>query len=463
MLSGVIRFFYPDIQQEEVRKFSLLSLAFFLTIGAYWMLRLLKDTIFFSIAFPEELGWAAQQGRNFQPTAKIFSVVIVFFAVLVYSKLVDKFEKQKLFTILCTFYGFLFLAMTTVLFLTEYAGPQAIGRLPLAIFGWSEYFIIESFGSLLVSLFWAYSASVNTTLQAKRGYPLIIASAQCGSIGGSLLNVFAPSIGVIWPFFFLASVFVICVMFVIKRLITTVPEEQLIGNPEAAATEKTKEGFFEGMVKGLVLIFSRPYIFGILIVSTVYEVILTIIDFQMKSEACTLYSKTDLLSFFGWFGVAVNSLAFLIALVGLSYLFKRFGLRFCLLFFPTILAVAMLGLYVFFMYGNPTSLQLLWVIAAVMVLGKGLSYAVNNPTKEMMYIPTSKDTKFKAKGFIDSLGGRISKASGSAINNSLKHNMALLMSMGTLIGFGLIFVWLIAAVYVGFKNARLVKTGQIVE
>jgi ATP:ADP antiporter, AAA family len=462
MFASVVKFLYPTIQKEEIRKFSLLSLAFFLTIGAYWMLRLLKDTIFFTMAFPQELGWALNQGKDFQPMAKMCSVIIVFLMVLVYSKLVDRYDKQKLFTILCSFFGLIFAVMTGMLFTLEYFGPQAIGKLPLALFGWISYFSVESFGSLLVSLFWAYSASVNTTEAAKRGYPLIIASAQFGSIGGSFLTLFAKRLGYIWPYFFISTVFVFCIMFVIQRLIATVPNEQLIGSPEAAATEKTKEGFFEGMVKGLVLIFSRPYIFGILIVSTVYEVILTIVDFQMKAQACTLFKGPSFLAFYGWIGVAINSLAFFIALVGLSYLFKRFGLRFCLLFFPVGLGLALFALYFYFVNGNPDTIHLLWATAAVIILGKGLSYAVNNPTKEMMYIPTSKDTKFKAKGFIDSLGGRLAKASGASVNNMFKYNLTVLMSMGTMIGFGLIGIWLVAAVYIGIKNAKLVKTGTIV-
>jgi ATP/ADP translocase len=45
-------------------------------------------------------------------------------------------------------------------------------------------------------------------------------------------------------------------------------------------------------------------------------------------------------------------------------------------------------LYLFYTFGNPTTAQLLWSTFFV---------------KEMMYIPTSKDVKFKAKGFIDAL------------------------------------------------------------
>src|SRR5579862_9568321 len=108
MLAATVKYFYPDLKKEEIKKFGLLSLTFFLIIGAYWLLRLLKDTIFFKIAFPMSLGWAVGQGRLFQPTAKLLSPLVVFLLVLGYSKLVDLFKKHTLFYIICSVYSLLF-------------------------------------------------------------------------------------------------------------------------------------------------------------------------------------------------------------------------------------------------------------------------------------------------------------------------------------------------------------------
>ncbi len=93
MVSSVINYFYPDLKKEETRRFGLLSAIFFLIIGTYWLLRLLKNTIFLKVAFPECLGWAAQQGCQFQPIAKFWSPFVVLVMVLIYSKLVDLVKK----------------------------------------------------------------------------------------------------------------------------------------------------------------------------------------------------------------------------------------------------------------------------------------------------------------------------------------------------------------------------------
>ncbi|MCL4361354.1 hypothetical protein M1446_03295 [Candidatus Dependentiae bacterium] len=465
MITNTIRFFYPDLKKEEVKKFGLLSLAFFFLVGAYWMLRLLKDTIFFKIAFPEDLGWIAGQGGKFQPIAKTYSVFVVILLVLIYSKLVDIFEKHVLFYIICSFYTGIFATITGILLYRDWYGDAAIGKIPLAAMGWASYFAIESFGSIVVALFWSFVASITDTEAAKKGYPLIIAGAQIGSIGGSVLTIFAEELGGIWRLLLLSTIFVATIMAVIYYFMKVMPESQLVGNKESAKSEKHKEGFIKGFVSGITLLLTRSYLLGILVISTFYEVVGTIIDYQMKRQAeifPAFASETGFAKFMGIFGAASNGLAFLMALLGTSYLMKRYGLTFCLLLYPVCLGIAMTALFAFYTYGSPTAAHLLWATFGVMMLTKGLSYAVNNPSKEMMYIPTSKDAKFKSKGWIDSFGGRVAKMGGAQVSNQFKHNLADLMLYGSALSLGLIGIWIYVALYVGRTNRKLIQEGKIV-
>src|SRR5690606_5807654 len=141
--------------------------------------------------------------------------------------------------------------------------------------------------------------------------------------------------------------------------------------------------------------------------------------------------------------------------------------RVCLLIYPISFAISLIGLYAYYQSGVATAATLVWATFIVMMIVKGASYAVNNPVKEMMYIPTSKDAKFKAKGIIDMIGGRTAKATGAQIGGALNvkgdaaasiHN---LMLYGSLIILGIIGVWIMAAIYVGNKNQKLVKNGEI--
>lgn len=82
--------------------------------------------------------------------------------------------------VLCSIYSALFVVLAIIIFFTEICGPSSVGRLPLAITGWTSYFIIDSYGSLVVALFWSFTNSIRTDDSAKRGFPLVNTFAHLG-------------------------------------------------------------------------------------------------------------------------------------------------------------------------------------------------------------------------------------------------------------------------------------------
>jgi len=462
MIMRIASYLLPEMPSKEVRKFSLLGLAFSLIIGSYWALRLLKNTILYKIAFPASLGWPEDQGRLMQPLAKFWSPFIVITLVIVYSKLVDLFSKKKLFYLLIGFYSALFSLISAALIARHFWGDAFLGKNLLAALGWISFFGIESFGSLIVALFWSFTSSITSTESAERGYPFIAAFAQFGALLMSFLPFFAEDLGGIWVVFSIATVLVASVAFVISRLMRALPEEV---NDHPAVSHSAQENSFKGFFSGLTLLLTRPYLIGILIVSTFYETISQIIEYQMQSNAYVspaFSGELGFAKFQGIYGIGINLVSFLMALFGTSFLIKKFGLRFCLLFFPAILIASMGALTIFHYYGNPTPTSTLWMMLAVMMVAKGLGYAVNNPSKEIMYIPTSDEIKFKSKGWIDMFGSRTAKQAGSLVTNHFKQNLTDLMFFGSLISVGLSAVWIVAAIYVGTVNRKLVNTKKIV-
>jgi len=49
---------------------------------------------------------------------------------------------------------------------------------------------------------------------------------------------------------------------------------------------------------------------------------------------------------------------------------------------------------------------------------KALTYAINEPLKEILYIPTGEVVKYRVKVWIDVLGARLAKAMGSFLASS---------------------------------------------
>jgi AAA family ATP:ADP antiporter len=107
--------------------------------------------------------------------------------------------------------------------------------------------------------------------------------------------------------------------------------------------------------------------------------------------------------------------------------------------------------------------QLMWLSFGAVVIIKGLNYALNVPSKEVLYIPTSKDVKFKAKGWIDAFGNRTTKVLGAAVTNPLKGSINTLLSYGTVASLVIVACWIPVAIFVGNKFENLQKENKIIE
>jgi AAA family ATP:ADP antiporter len=434
MFSYIARTLWGDISREELKKFGLLSGVFFFIVGAYWLVRSLKEVIF-----------ANTVGKMYLPYAKIASLICLVFVLMFYSKLVDWLSKYRLIYVLSGFFG-AFFAILALLVMHPTIGLANTTTDKYRFFGWAAYAGIEILGSLLPGLFWAFVNSSMDTAAAKKGYPIILAGAQMGSILGSYLCTHASFLG-IGALFGIGSASILVVPLMIKWFVSQHPDALT----ERQATKSQSTGMFEG----LRLLFSKSYLIGILAVSTLYEVVGEIINMQMKLTAVDTYPTPEKLAeFMGFFGVSVNTLSLIFAIVGTSFFIRRFGFTFCLVAYPVTIATAVCCTWTF---------QGLWVFFGAMVALKGLSYALNNPCKEVMYIPTSKDIKFKAKGWMEGFGSRTAKGSGASIVAAIVGS-ANMVAYGSLISLGIIFtVWIPAALFVGRTNNKLVQEGKIIE
>jgi AAA family ATP:ADP antiporter len=437
MLSRIFVSLWGKFSPQETKKFGILSILFFLVIGAYWLLRTQKNAAFDALV-----------GIQYQPRAKILSWVASLGIVLIYAKLLDILGRRNLLITLSAFFALSFLGIAYLLEFSPIGFQNQIAS-PYRLFGWAIYVLIEWVGSLMPGLFWAFVTSHTQAESAKKGYPLIMAGAQLGSILGSFCSYRTDLFGNSF-LFGMGAVMLGMVLPIIYLYIRIVPEEQQ-HKSATAENKKPKTGVFEG----LKIVLTRPYIMGVLAISTIYEVINTIVEFEMNVIARQVYqTKEAFASFHGMYGILLNTLALFFALLGTSFLMRRFGLKFCLLMFPVVTAVLIFGVYY------------MPILSVIMIAGigiKGLSYALNNPSKEMMYIPTSQDVKFKAKGWIDQFGGRSSKGIGAAINETFRASVEGLLLYGSLISAGLILLWLAAAAYVGTTFTKLTEENKIID
>ena len=103
-------------------------------------------------------------------------------------------------------------------------------------------------------------------------------------------------------------------------------------------------------------------------------------------------------AFYGRFFAWVNFLGFAFQLLLVSRLFKWLGVRGTLFVLPVIAA---------FTYGTTALMPVLSIIMLVKMLENSTDYSINNTTRHALFLPTSREAKYKAKQAIDSFGVRI--------------------------------------------------------
>src|SRR3990167_6890885 len=317
------------------------------------------------------------------------------------------------------------------------------------------------FGSLVVALFWAYTADITDPQTAKRGYPLIVMLGQLGNIVGPLIltnmgkQFFNGHNG---PVVAITGVLILAIGFMIWFFQKIVPasERQLYKAKGSESVSHDKTGFFEG----LKLLVKTPYLLSIFFIITIYEVVVTVFDFLFKIGVAEHFtSSADRVEILGRYAWMTGLVAFVCVLLGINNIQRKLGMTVSLLMLPLLVACAV---FTTKFYGDH-----LMVFFWIMVLAKAINYALNQPTLKQLYIPTSENAKYKSQAWIEMFGSRASKGGGSGfnmlrevfVNNSgLVAGVAAFMNIFFFGGLTLIEVWVPIAMYASKKyNTAVAK------
>lgn len=444
----LIKFLWGDLEASELKKFVLLAAGFFFLLGSWWPLKTLKESIFINMIGPMHL-----------PEAKIASVLLFFPIVLMYSKLVDHFAKEKLIYFFVGLYTIIGLILVYFLYhpTIGLANPEVN---PARLLGWIFYLFVESYISLMLSLYWSFINDVTTPESAKKGYGLIIFGTQLGAflfiILGNILSYNTSHYAERAALIALISVLTFLAMPIIVFIMTRIIEKKdLVGYEEEVIkeedNEKIKKDSWVGFLDGLRLLITHPYVTGIFFLICFQELISTVMGFQMSLLVNTAYQEPGARNFFFFnFALAVQTIACLFGLFGTSFFQRKFGIRFCLIAYPLFLGVS-IAYYIF----HPT----LWTIFSVMLIAKAINYAFYQPAKEVLYIPTSRSIKYKSKAWIDMFGMRFAKAAGS-VANRVMGPFVILIGGSTLT---IIALWTLLASIIGKTFKRAVDQNKLIE
>lgn len=412
MLSGTFA-----LSKDQARTTGVLAGLFFLIIGTFWLLGSLQEPIFYHLV-----------GSQYHPQVNIISFFFIVPLMLGYMVLLDRFDVRRVFITMLSTYA-LFFSGAAVLLAHPTIGLANDVPDVRRLLGWVVFAVIKTYGSFLVTLFWSLATSVTTVDTAKLTFPFIVVCAQVGSLFGTSLVRMASSWGV--PILMACAVGGMIVAIVL--LMTMHSRLPLLRSKKPVS----RTGLFEGFW----LLVQRPYLRSVLVVSTSYLIILAFADYQMHYLASLRYTTIEQFAWFkGVYGQVTNLCTLVLALGGAQWLLRRLGVSWCLLIYPLLTAGCVVAIYLF-----PT----LWPLFVAMVIMRALAFGLNNPTKEIVYIPENSDVRFKAKSWIDMVGYRASFAFGSHLTALFKHSFELLVPMGALISFGVLGIWVWSALVVG--------------
>lgn len=454
----ICRFNFGTFEEEEFRKFLRLGVIFAMIIGIYWTLRSLKDSVFIQLV-----------GSMYLPYAKTVSVLILIPMVMLYTKLLEKNPKEKVLVILPSIFATCIFCFTPLVFLAVSLEGD-VGELPFflrlgtQVLGFLWYLFVESFGSLLVALFWAFSTDITEPTHAKRGFPLVVAIGQLGGIFfpyfiGGLPHRLGFSTDVLSMICLGLLTLLIVPLF--RYFLRVTPDHlssTFHGNNEKEVIDEQEPGFLEG----LKLVLKNRYLLGIFMVNFIYEVVVTIFDFNFKVAASAQYSGVALSQYLSTYGSSVNIVSLLCLLLGISNLTRFLGVGMALAAMPIIITLALVG------FLSINSLSFLFVL---MVGSKAINYALNGPALKQLYIPTTPDVKFKAQAWIETFGSRSSKQIGSMFNMSLAPLRSVFgevagksyyLALSGVLCFPLLLFWLGIALFLGKTFKKSIEDETVV-
>lgn len=428
-----------NIRKAELPLALLMFSYFFLVITSFWILKPIKKSLF--IEFYDKVGFDLfawhMSGPQAELLAKVLNMVVAFVAVAVFTWLVRHFRRQKL--------SFIF----TGFFLACYVVYSFVIQSPRSLTVWSFYLFGDLFSTLMVATFFAFLNDSVTPDAAKRLYGLIGLGGVVGGVFGTttvrVLIARISMVGWLWVCFGLGLLILVVAFGAGRRIEKDPPPE-----PEAAPAEVEEKAKGNPALEGARLVFGSPYLLSIVAIVGLYEIVSTVMDFQFTSTVAHYLSGPAIGKQFATVFAITNIVSMLVQLFLTSFVMSRLGVGVALMVLPVAALAGSLG----FM-----ALPILVMGSALNTLDNGFSYSINQSAKEALYVPTTRDEKYKAKAFIDMFVQRFAKAVAVGVSLGITMVFREFSSLRYLSGFtiAVIALWIFAVLYAGRKFREMTE------
>jgi AAA family ATP:ADP antiporter len=365
---------FTDVRAGEGVSALLLATNVFYLLAFYQVLKIVRDALILSESGAEAASYAS---------AGMALVLLVF--VPAYSALASRVNRLWLISSVT-----LFFASHLLIF---YALGSAGVRIGVAFYIW-----IGVFNMVAVAQFWAFANDLYTNERGKRLFPLVGIGASIGAlVGAAIATYFFKGIG---PY----TLMLIAAFGLTVPVALTIIVHRREGHLKEAKKEEADKAL--GGPGGFTLVFKQRYLLLIAMLVLVYNLVNTlggfILNRMITDEAArqiaagtaggaTEASIIGTLS--GTVQTYVNLLALVLQAFFVSRIFKYVGVRGALFILPVIAATG---------YTSIALLPMLMTVQWTKIFENSTDYSIQNTTRQALFLPTSREAKYKAKQAIDS-------------------------------------------------------------
>ena len=364
-----------DVRSEEVPSALLMALTMFLILAGYYLLKTAREQFILS-----------EGGAEVKSYSSAGQALLLLFLVPAYGAFASRVNRLQLIQ-----WVTLFFVSNLVLFVAALSAGLHVG---VVFFIW-----VGIFNVMVIAQFWAFANDLYTEEQGKRLFPLIGVGSSLGAWVGSLrAGTLVESAGPSRLLVGGAITLVACVG--LARLV-----DRSSSHTTSVQSVRSNEKL-QGGKSGFGLILSDRYLLLIAALTLLLNVVNTSGEYlfgrYVVDAANRLYGESasaaaarqeyigaTYSSYFSY----VNLIGFLLQMFVVSRVFKFLGVGRALFIHPT---VALLGYLT--MLRAPSFEAIRWLKIA----DNSLDYSLGNTTKQALWLPTSREAKYKAKQAVDS-------------------------------------------------------------
>jgi AAA family ATP:ADP antiporter len=417
----------------------LLTLNVFLILTAYYVLKPVREGLI--LAMPS--------GAQYKSYLGAANAIALLFIVPLYGRAADRFPKNKLVVGVT-----LFFASNLAIFyaLSKTSVESSLG---VAFFVW-----ISVFNMMIVAQFWAFANDLYSDEQGKRLFPLVgIGASLGGVVGAYMTKELAKPLGTYQ--LMLVSMVVLCASAALTRVTSQREQAHRAAMVDPAKGVKTAYRDKPPEAKKaddgsgtFALVFRHKYLILIAVFSTVFTLVNTngeymlgaIVSENAKALGDRKAAQDFTTAFYGDFFLYVNILVVILQTFVVSRLVKFGGLRLAFFVLPVIALVDATGIAL---------APILGIVRIGKIFENATDYSVNNTTRNMLWLPTTTEMKYKAKQAVDTFFVRAGDVGSAGFVSLFAGVMGLGVRAFAVCNLVLVVVWLLLARAIVAENGRM--------